>query len=258
VTELRVQEQDDGAFWHVALDGPPGNVLDRPAIANLRDLVARAAESPPLKGLLFSGAGKHFSFGASIPDHLPGAVDDFLTSFGELFRELARSGVPCAAAVRGQCLGGGMELAAFCHFVFADRSARFAVPEVTLAVFPPPAAVMLPFKLGQTRADELILSGRKLTADEAWEAGLLTIPPTDGEPQVEEVALGWMREHLGERSAFALRHATRATRHGLSEALETHLRALEEQYLKELMGGHDPVEGLEAFLEKRSPTWRHD
>jgi len=157
------------------------------------------------------------------------------------------------AAVRGQCLGGGLELVSCCNRVFASSDARLGQPEIVLGVFPPVASVILPERVGRANAEDLCLSGRVLEADEALKMGLVDVIAKDP----SEAALTYAKEHLLPRSASSLRYAVKAARHGLRQRFTAELKEVERIYLDELMATRDAVEGLEAFMEKRAPQWRN-
>src|SRR5207237_543303 len=167
-------ELHGGAAARVVLNGPPGNVLDGEMIAELTWAARELAGRARLRAIVIEGEGAHFSYGAAVQEHLREAVAGQLTAFRELLFALSDAGVPLVAKVRGQCLGGGMELAALCHFVIADRTARFGQPELRLGVFAPAASVLLPLRIGQSRADEMLLAGRVASAEEAVAWGLAT------------------------------------------------------------------------------------
>lgn len=247
--EVTLEEED--ALLRLVLSRPKANILDGAMLIALEDAV-RAAPTR-VRAVLFEGAGAHFSFGASVEEHRPARVRDMLARFHGLFRALAGSGKVLLAAVRGQCLGGGLELAAFCHRVFASPDARLGQPEVRLGVFAPIASVILPLRLGQARADDLLVTGRSVEAEEALRLGLVD----EVSPDPSAAARAWVREHLAPRSAAGLRHVVLAGRVALRRALEEDLPVLERQYLDELMATNDAREGLEAFLEKRRPRWMH-
>lgn len=250
---VRVERAHAGQLATVWLDHPKGNVLDAVLIGELAAALGGLGADPALKLVVLRGAGRHFSFGASIPEHLPGAVERMLPSFHALFRTLEGVGVPTAALVRGQCLGGGLELALACGWVFCSPDARLAVPEVTLGVFPPVAAVLLPWRVGGRGAVDLVVTGRAVSGLEAQAMGLADV--CDAEP---ELALErWFGEHLAPRSAVAVRAAWRAARGPVRRALEEELPRLEAQYLNELMSHNDPAEGLRAYLEGRPAHWSH-
>ncbi len=250
---IRVSVEEEGSLLRVLLARPEGNVIDRAMAGAIRSAIGSHAAGARLRSILFVGEGKHFSFGASIEEHRPGEVESMLPEFHCLFRDLAESGHVQLAAVRGCCLGGGLELTAFCHRVWATPYVRLGSPEIKLGVFAPVASVILPLRLGQTRADDLLLTGRQVGAEEARAIGL--VDAIEADP--EAAARRWHLEQIVPLSGAALAHAVRAARQGLRRALRHDLGELERQYLDELMATHDAKEGIAAFLEKRSPRWKH-
>jgi cyclohexa-1,5-dienecarbonyl-CoA hydratase len=242
-----------GAYWEVELSGGKGNVLDSALIGALTAAFEEAEEARDLKAICLRGRGGDFSYGASVREHLPDEVGKMLPRFHQLFRAMDASSVVVLAAVRGQCLGGGLELASFCHRVFAAPDARLGQPEIALGVFAPMASLFLPERIGRTRAEDLCLSGRIVGASEALEMGLVDVVTETP----EEAALDYARKHLLPRSASSLRHAVRALRLGLSPLLDRDLAHLESLYLEGLMETEDASEGIQSFLEKRPPVWRN-
>lgn len=250
---VRVEPVEDGRIWRVFLNVPKANILDGAMTRALTDVFGRAETVPELAAVVLEGEGPHFCFGASVAEHLPDQVAGMLATFHGLFRAMARSAVTCVAAVRGQCLGGGLELASFCHRVFASPEAKLGQPEIRLAVFAPVASVFLAERMGRGAAEEVCLTGRVLDAREALATGLVDAVAEDP----AEAALAWARTHLLPASASSLRFAVRAARQGLYERLFADLDAVEKLYLEKLMATEDAVEGIRSFLEKRKPTWRH-
>lgn len=248
---VRIEHLDGGQIWHVHLDAPKANVLDRAMIASLSAVFETAATAAELKAVIIEGAGRHFSFGASVEEHLPEQVGDMLPSFHRLFRRILDASVPTFAAVRGQCLGGGLELAAFCHRLFATADATLGQPEIILGVFAPVASVILAERMGRGPAEDLCISGRTISGTEAADLGLvdeLADDPTDA-------ALAYARAHLLPKSAASLRFATRAVRLGFARRFDEDLAHTEQLYLEGLMATADAKEGIRAFVEKRKPTW---
>jgi cyclohexa-1,5-dienecarbonyl-CoA hydratase len=250
---VTVEKLEGGAYWDVELSGSKGNVLDSRLIEALTAVFEEAEDTRELKAVCLRGKGKDFSFGASVREHLPEEVGEMLPRFHRLFRAIDASGVATLAAVRGQCLGGGLELASFCHRVFAAPDAKLGQPEIVLGVFAPIASLVLPERIGRANAEELCLTGRILEANEAKEMGL--VDAVTDEP--EAAALEYARKHLLPRSASSLRYAVRALRLSLSRRLEQELGRLESLYLEDLMATEDAVEGIRAFVEKRPPLWRN-
>ena len=250
-TKIQTQRSHDGALWTVTLDSPKGNVLDATMTGELTRVFVAAADDQNLKAVLLTATGSHFCFGASVEEHQRDQVAAMLDGFHTLFRTILASSVPVVAAVRGSCLGGGLELAAFCQRVVAHPDARFGQPEVKLGVFAPVASVVLNERIGRGAADDLLLSGRLVGAAEARDLRL--IEEVADEP--EAAAQSWIEEQLLTHSASSLRYATQAARVGFAWRFDQEIEALESLYLGGLMATHDANEGIAAFLEKRRPEW---
>jgi cyclohexa-1,5-dienecarbonyl-CoA hydratase len=252
-TKVRVVSEHDGAVVRLVLDAPPGNILDIEMIDALRGAAAHAAAGDDVKAIVFEGTGAHFSFGASIPEHRPGEIDRALPRFHDLFRDLLDIGRPTMAVVRGRCLGGGLELALACNWIFADTTAQLGLPEIKLGVFPPLGSLLLPGRVGRPMAETMCLTGCTLAADEALECGLVDFVAED----VGTVAAAWIAEELLPHSAVALRHAVRAVRASLRDDVHRALDELERTYLRDLMRTEDAREGVAAFMVKRPPVWKN-
>lgn len=232
---------------------PKGNIVTGEMIAALSQALESLERQPHLKLLTIEGAGADFSFGASIPEHAPGQIDRVLPEMHALIYALLDFPAPTAALVRGRCLGGGFELALACDFILAEESSTFALPEITLGVFPPAACALLPSKVGMARATRAILTGHLLPAAAWREAGLIEAVVPDGTLAAEVDR--WFEAHLSRKSAAALRHATAAARLALRDHVRAVLPELERLYLGDLMGTEDAAEGIAAFLQKRAPRW---
>lgn len=251
MTKIIAETRRDGALLVLTLNAPKANILDSAMTAGIEEALSRYASSPSLKGILFKGAGDHFCFGASVEEHKPSNAAAMLSSFHGMFRKLSQYAVPTLAAVKGQCLGGGLELAAYCTWIFAHPGARLGQPEMKLAVFPPMASVLLPWRIGGGRAMDLCISGRSVDAAHAKQIGLLHEIGDDPEAMAEQ----FFAEHIEPLSASSLRFAEKAVRHALNQRLAADLPKIEELYLDELMRTPDACEGIAAFLEKRKPVY---
>ncbi len=206
-----------------------------------------------LRGVILDAEGPHFSFGASVEEHLPAKCAAMLASLHALLLEMLEFPVPVLVAVQGQCLGGGLELALACGRIFAAPGAQFGQPEIKLGVFAPAASALLPYRVNQPDAEDLLLTGRSIAAEEALAMGLVQAVADDP----AAAALAWFEQHLQGKSAAALACATVAARGVMQHQVRERLAALEKLYLDWLMRTHDANEGLAAFLEKRQPAWTH-
>jgi len=196
---VRLEKLERGALWRVLLATPKANILDMEKSRILASIFEQAGREPGLKAVVIEGEGPHFSFGASVQEHLPDQCAAMLHGFHGLFHRMLDASVVTLAAVRGQCLGGGLELAAFCDRVIASPDARLGQPEIVLGVFAPVASVLLSERMGRGGAGDLLLSGRSITAEEARSLGLVDEIAADP----GEAALAYAREHLLPHSARA-------------------------------------------------------
>lgn len=246
----------DGAGVLLELGPAPANILDRAAMRCLAEELRAAAADADLKLVVLCGAGEHFSYGASVPEHLPGEVETMLPEFHALLRSFNELALPpVVAAVRGRCLGGGFELALACDLLIAAPSAQLGCPEVRLGVFPPAGAALLPLRVPAGRAAVMLQTGSLIRGAEAAALGLVDLEVPEGD--LLEGVEAWARATVLPLSASSLRHARRATRWPWRDACERILPELERAYLQDLMATEDAVEGLQAFLAKRPPQWRN-
>jgi cyclohexa-1,5-dienecarbonyl-CoA hydratase len=250
---VRTEERHGGAHLRLIVDEPKSNILTMAVMRGIREALAGVGRSSHVKLVTIEGAGDHFSYGASVEEHLPGVISGALVELHGVVRDLLAASAPTAAIVRGRCLGGGLEVALACDLIFAASNAMLGVPEVTLGVFPPAAAALLPLRVGVTRAASAILTGRVAPADHWAAAGLIElVAPSQELPHAVD---HWFDANLAGRSAVALRHAALASRRALRREVEDVLPELERLYLDSLMRTHDAVEGIQAFLDKRQPSW---
>jgi cyclohexa-1,5-dienecarbonyl-CoA hydratase len=250
---VSVKFSEDQSRAALRIFHPKGNIITADIVETLRHALESAAQNPHLKLVTLEGEGADFSFGASIPEHAPDQIDRVLPMMHALVEELLELPAITAAIVKGRCLGGGFELALSCDLIFAADDAVFGLPEISLGVFPPVAAVLLPARVGYARATRAVVTGQRLSAREWATAGLveLTAPAAQLDSRVD----AWFTEHLAPKSASALRHAAAAVRAGLLAHLRDTLPGLERLYLEDLMRTADAIEGVTAFIEKRMPRW---
>ncbi len=250
--KILVDERHEGQLLHITLNAPKANVLDAEMIGAIDAAVKEHGSKPGLKAIAFEGAGKHFSFGASVEEHQADQAAGMLSTFHGMFRTLAKTSIPTFAIVRGQCLGGGLELASYCSWIFAAPEAKLGQPEIKLAVIAPMASLLLPWRIGGGAAVDLCVSGRSVDAAEAHRMGLVHEVSDDPAAACDE----FFSENLAGLSASSVRFAERGVRIPLARRFETDLPALEKLYLDELMKTHDANEGIGSFLEKRRPTFK--
>jgi len=250
---LRVWFEAEGRLLRLRLSRPKANIVDAEMIAALDKALTEHLDNASLSAVLLDAEGPHFSFGASVEEHAPGKCVDMLRSIHALVLRLVESPVPVLVAVRGQCLGGGLEVALAGHLIFTAPDASLGQPEMKLGVFAPAASCLLPEVIGPQRAIDLLLSGRSVTGTEAVAMGLAFVAAADP----EAAALLYFNEHLKPKSASSLRYAVKAARCDFAARVKAKIATVEQLYLDGLMKTYDAVEGLDAFLGKRPAKWEH-
>jgi len=251
VQALQVWRDREDKLLRLRLSRPKANIIDAATLTVLDRALADSANDLHLHSVLLDTEGPNFSFGASVSEHLPGQCREMLEMLHKLVLRMLDYPVPILVAVRGQCLGGGLEVALSGHLIFATSDSRLGQPEIQLGVFPPAASCLLPERIGIAQAEDLIYSGRIISGEEALRIGLVNAISDDP----EAAALAYYDAHLGKRSASSLRFALPAARADMVDRVRAKLAHVEATYLNELMRTRDAVEGLQAFLEKRPPVW---
>ena len=237
----------------ITLDRPPANVL---SVEMLQELVA-AVDSleyrRDVKLVVVRAAGKYFSAGFELNDHLGDRAYMMLESFRRVFEGLARVDKPTLAVVAGPAFGAGCLLAAGCDMTFAAQSAKFAHPEIRGGVFNTVAAALLPRLVGRKRAFEMLLLGTTMGAADAERVGLITRAVPDERLEAEA---GAVVQRFQESSAPVMQLARRAIVGGANLPFEEAVSHAEDVYLNQLAATEDVEEGLRAVAEKRKPAWK--
>ena len=249
--ERTVEYEAEGSIAVVRLNRPDRlNALNRQLQDELGEAFAAAEAAPEVRVLILTGAGRAFSVGADIEEletTAEGAARQLQASLACLSSP-ERLRKPVIAAVNGYALGGGFELALACDIVVASDRAVFSVPEPTLGVVPGFAMQRLPRLVGVMRAREILLTARRLSAQEAREYGLVSrvAPHEELMEQARGVAMG-----MTELAPLAL-ELLKATinRNLLSSDLE-----FAERANAWLFTTRDAQEGIRAFREKRKPKF---
>jgi len=254
-------EQHAG-FWFARLNRPDKrNALSDELVTSLGGLFDRVAADLGARALVLSGAGGHFCAGADFAGFLQlmqtpaGQAEDpiahYNRQFGAMLERLATLPVATVAVVSGSAMGGGCGLAAACDRVLASEDATFAMPEVTLGVAPAQIAPFVVRRAGARRARWLMLSGARLKAGPAREAGLAdVVVPAAGLRTALEAELQLL--------AAAEPAALRATKRIVTRTLESPLPAALDAAALEFAGllRHGAArEGIAATVARRSPAW---
>jgi len=250
---LKIWLEHDDRLLRLRLDKPKANIVDAAMIAALEKALVAHRDNNDIAAVLLDASGPHFSFGASVEEHMPAQCAEMLASLHRLIKIMLDYPVPVLVAINGQCLGGGLEVAAAGHLLFAHPDASLGQPEMLLGVFAPAASCLLPERIGQSRADDLLWSGRAVSGNDGLAMGLVDY--VADEP--ETAALEYFDKELAKKSVSSLRYAVKASRTGYVWRMIAKLDEVETLYLDGLMSTHDAVEGLEAFVGKRSAKWEN-
>ncbi|MEW6377536.1 MAG: enoyl-CoA hydratase/isomerase family protein [Thermodesulfobacteriota bacterium] len=239
----------------LTLNRPPLNAFNIEMMEEINTYFEGLMKEKSLKLLIIQAAGKAFSAGVDVGEHLGDLVYKMIEVFHKMFRLMDVLKVPSIAVVNGSALGGGCELALYCDMVIATEKAKFGQPEIQVGVLPPIAALIFPRMIGRKKAMELILSGEMIGAQEALTLGLVN-------KVVQEASLAQEVNRFIEKftklSGIVLKLAKEATLAGLNDDMNQGLKVIEKIYLDRLMKTNDAIEGLKAFLEKRKPNWKDD
>jgi enoyl-CoA hydratase/carnithine racemase len=242
---------------HLELVNPPLNLVTRELTEQLHDALARLAAARNVRVVVVSGSGERaFSGGSHIGEFedLRGHVAEGKLLLEKLvYRQLADLPMPTIAAIEGDALGGGLELALCCDLRVASERARLGMPEVRLAVIPGSGGTQrLPRVVGLARAKELILTGRIIDAAEAYRIGLVNQVVPAGEALRAADALA---EEIAARGPLAVREAKRLIDDAMDLDLDAGLAA-ELDASERIFASEDMLEGAKAFFAKRDPTYR--
>lgn len=237
----------------ITLNRPPANVLSVEVMEEVNAALESLEYRREVKLVLLAGAGKYFSAGFDLSDHLGDRAYVMAEEFRKIFENLAKLDKPTVSVIGGAALGAGCVLAVGCDMALAATSARFGLPEIKGGVFNTVGVALLPRLLGRKRAVELILMGGGLSAAEAEKAGLVSRVVAD-ERLEEEVASLVQRFQEGSAPVYQL--VRRALVGGLDLPLLDAVRYAEDVYLNQLMTTEDMEEGLRAVMEKRKPVWK--
>ena len=230
------------------------NALSAELLTTLGDLIEAWDEDPAVRCIVIAGSDEYFAAGADIKAMRERSFQEaMVTPTAGFWPSVARTRTPLIAAVSGYALGGGCELALLCDMIVASETAEFGQPEIMLGIIPGGGGTQrLARTLGKQRAMELVLTGRRIDAQEALRFGLVNRVSKKKE---------WLSDALELAQVVARRPpiAARLGKQAVLAAEETGLTAgLEyERRLYELaMATEDRVEGMSAFVEKRRPEFK--
>ncbi|MDN3015142.1 enoyl-CoA hydratase-related protein [Paenibacillus sp. BSR1-1] len=233
------------------------NAFNYETLLELQRKVEDIRINPEIRAVIFRGAGeKAFSVGADLKERknlTDEQVKRNLYKINEVFNAIDQLPQPTVAAINGFAFGGGMELALACDFRIAANVAIMGLTETSLAIIPGAGGTQrLPRLIGQAKALELILTARRLTADEAFSYGLLTKVVEWKQLLSESIAFC---SGLLANGPVALQQAKFAIKNGMNTDLSTGLQ-IEQKAYEVTLPTEDRIEALQAFAEKRKPVFK--
>jgi len=252
----------DGSVATVTLARPDKlNPLDWGTAKEIRAAVAEAGARAGCRIVIITGAGRAFSAGGDLEKYLTlyrdgAALSGFLEDFYQLLREMERSPLIFIAAVNGPCVAGGIELMLACDLVVAANEARIGCGHVNFGQIPGAGGSQrLPRTIGALRAKHMMLTGRLVDGVEAERIGLAgeAVPLADLMPAARRLAAT-----LGDKSPSGLRAMKRLVNNGLAMPFDQALRYEIEVFRDYVTTDPDPMEGLHAFRDKRTPRFQQD
>ncbi len=230
------------------------NALNLEVMGALRDALTDLDADESVRAIVITGNERAFAAGADIKEMADRtAVDMLLIDQFTTWDRIKNVKKPLIAAVSGFALGGGCELAMLCDMIVASDTARFGQPEINIGVMPGAGGTQrLTRAIGKYRAMEMVLTGRFITAEEAYRAGLVN-KVVPAELYLEE-AVALARE-VAKKSPLAVRLAKEAVNFAFQSFLNEGLH-FERKNFYLLFASEDQKEGMHAFMEKRPPTFR--
>ncbi len=246
----------DGRVGIVTLNRPKAlNALNGALIGELVKALKAFDADPKIGAVVLTGSEKAFAAGADIKEMASLSFQDaYKADFITSWDEVAETRKPLIAAVAGYALGGGCELAMMCDMIIAADTAKFGQPEITLGVMPGAGGTQrLTRAVGKAKAMDLVLTGRMMDADEAERSGLVArvVPAGDLLEEAKKVAA---------KIAGFSTMATMVAKESVNRAYETTLAEgvrFERRLFHALFATEDQKEGMDAFVEKRTPNFRH-
>jgi len=233
------------------------NALSRKTFVELRAAFEDARDDSAVQGVIVTGAGdKAFIAGADISEFTqmtPVQAEEYTRNGQAVVDLIENLGKPAVAAVNGFALGGGCETAMACTIRLATENAKFGLPEVRLGLIPGCGGTQrLPRLVGKGRALQLILSGRMISAQEAYRIGLINeiVPEADLISRAEAILA-----EISSNAPLSIKFALEAVNKGLETSLAEGL-VMEASFFAICASTEDQKEGASAFLEKRKPQFK--
>jgi enoyl-CoA hydratase len=230
------------------------NALTNALLREVMDALADFDRDQGIGAMVITGNEKAFAAGADIKEMADKSITEMMDSdHVAVFGRIRTIQKPVIAAVSGWALGGGCEVALSCDMIVASESAKFGQPEITIGVIPGAGGTQrLTRAVGKAIAMEMILNNRTLSAQEAYQFGLVNrVVPVDA--YLNEAMK--LADEIASRAPLAVRAAKKMINQSFELTLSNALNE-ERQTFYNLFASEDQKEGMKAFIEKRKPEWK--
>ncbi|MDV6378138.1 enoyl-CoA hydratase [Sporosarcina sp. GW1-11] len=248
--------EKDGHVALAKIDHPPANALSTKLIEEVDQLLTKVEHDEEVRVVVLCGEGRFFSAGADIKEFTTvetGEEFSELSAKGqEVFERLESFSKPIIASIHGAALGGGLELAMACHIRLVTKSAKLGLPELQLGLIPGFAGTQrLPKLVGVAKAAEMMLTSDPISGEEAVQWGLANHAYTDEELMEATLKLA---KKISQKSPIAMKHALHMLSYSKDPSYYNGVEA-EAKSFGEVFVSADAKEGIQAFIEKRQPTF---
>jgi len=252
---LMLEQQEAVAI--LTLNRPPANALSQEIFADLTEALDYVEKESSIKVLLLKGEGKFFAAGADIKEfttvETPEQSKEMARVGQRVFNRMEAYPKPIIAAIHGAALGGGLELAMGCHIRFATPTAKLGLPELNLGLIPGFAGTQrLPRIIGKAKALELLFTSQPISGEEAKQLGLVN--QCFSEEELFDKSLAFAQT-VAQKSAISLKFLLETVRIGETEGFQAG-EEKEAELFGEIFQTYDAKEGIQAFIEKRKPTFK--
>lgn len=237
----------------ITLSKKPLNILGIDELNQLSYIINNLNKEKELKLVLIKSDQKVFSAGINIEDHKKDKVKKLLKAFHNVFYAMLDSKIPILSILKSECYGGGCELALFSDLVIASDKAVFSFPEINLGCYPPVAVSFLSSIIGNKKALEVILTGNKFSAKDAFDWGLIN--QVFKEDEIDENLDKYIKKIVF-NSSSVINTTMKVFKIINRSELKEKIAISEKIYLEELVELEDSEEGLKSFFEKRTPVWK--
>lgn len=254
---IQVEKHDHVAV--LTINNPPANTWTLESLGLLKTIVEDLSDDADVYALVITGQGeKFFSAGADLKtfaDGDAGNANAMAQAFGQAFETLTRFRGVSIAAINGYAMGGGLECALACDIRIAEEQAQMALPEATVGLLPCAGGTQnLPWLVGEGWAKRMILCGERVKADKALAIGLVEEVVPTGESLEKAMALATMTGKQSPSSVARCKTLIMSARDGRSHDDSWRM---ERELFVDLFSTEDQREGVNAFLEKRTPEWKN-